>query len=206
MPDASAGSGAAPGSARRRGGRRRSSAQGGADDAAAGPSARAAQVSYTTRTFLKVVFPSVVQQELPQHACAGAVTSDPIHIMKGITIPGFTRVNVMLSHGATNERHGPYRLRSLIAPTAKAQRALHGRSDDGHRAALRTAYAPPQGAAGLSAGQVTAVGMLVADMFTEPNAEKRFTLAQVVERAGHKGLRFSSGQIGEVRAAGAHGQ
>ncbi len=43
--------------------------------------------------------------------------------------------------------------------------------------------------------------MLVADMFTEPNAEKRFTLAQVVERAGRKGLRFSSGQIGEVRSA-----
>ena len=43
--------------------------------------------------------------------------------------------------------------------------------------------------------------MLVADMFTEPNAEKRFTLAQVVERAGRKGLRFSSGQISEVRAA-----
>ena len=45
--------------------------------------------------------------------------------------------------------------------------------------------------------------MLVADMFTEPNAEKRFTLAQVVARAGGKGLRFSSSQISEVSKRGA---
>ena len=53
--------------------------------------------------------------------------------------------------------------------------------------------------AGLTPGQVTAVGMLVADMFTEPNAEKRFTLAEVTARAARKGLRFSSDQISEVR-------
>jgi hypothetical protein len=43
--------------------------------------------------------------------------------------------------------------------------------------------------------------MLVADMFTEPNAEKRFTLAEVTARATRKGLRFSGDQISEVRGA-----
>ena len=57
-----------------------------------------------------------------------------------------------------------------------------------------------QTSGGLTPGQVTAVGMLVADMFTEPNAEKRFTLAEVAARAARKGLRFGTDQISEVRA------
>ena len=56
-----------------------------------------------------------------------------------------------------------------------------------------------QAAGGLSEGQVNAVGLLVAEMFNEPNAEKRFSLEDVVKRAASKRLSIPAASIDEVR-------
>lgn len=59
-----------------------------------------------------------------------------------------------------------------------------------------------QAAGGISAGQVNAVGILLAEMFNEPNAEKRFSLEEVVQRAAAKRLTIPAAAIDEVRSAG----
>ena len=55
-----------------------------------------------------------------------------------------------------------------------------------------------QVAADLSEGQVAAVGIMVAEMFNERNAEKCMSLDQVTARATRQGLAISADRIDKV--------